>query len=89
MTGDTSLSGGVACTVEIRLERERLPERMAAMRVWLDERRFEPSGFACHEQLDDLVVSVGFSSTNEAEAFAEQFAGHVAGAAETGPAPAG
>ncbi len=85
---DTPLSGGVACTVEIRLAREKLSERMAAMRIWLDAHRFEPSGFACHELRDDLIVSVGFSRADEARAFAERFAGQTNGRPEARTAAA-
>ena len=45
------------------------------MRVWLDERRFEPSQFLYDTTREGVVVFVDFKEAAEAEAFARQFGG--------------
>lgn len=65
-------------TVEIRLQQPTdLSDGMAAMRVWLDERRFEPSGFRCHDSAIGVLMRVDFKVVSEAEAFADRFGGRV------------
>ena len=64
-------------TVEITLAQGELSKQMAMMRIWLDERRFEPSGFNCREAGRGVVLHVDFKATDAAEAFAEHFAGRV------------
>lgn len=65
-------------TVEIRLQQPTdLSDGMAAMRVWLDERRFEPSGFRCHDSDTGVTMRVDFTVGSEAEAFAARFGGCV------------
>jgi hypothetical protein len=64
-------------TVEIHLPPNALVSQMAAMRVWLDERRFEPSSFNCYESQAGVAVRLHFKVGREAEAFAERFGGHL------------
>ena len=64
-------------TVMIRLRSGELSERMAAMRIWLDERRFEPSSFTCHDGEADVLLRVDFKVADEAAAFARRFSGSV------------
>ncbi len=64
-------------TVEIRLDQADLRDKMNAMRMWLDERRFEPTTFASHANGSTMCLSVSFRSAEEAKAFAIQFAGRV------------
>ncbi len=66
-------------TVEIRLPPSELPTRMAAMRVWLDEHRFEPAVFACDEEAASMRLAVSFAEAAEAEAFAGRFDGRMQG----------
>jgi hypothetical protein len=63
--------------VIIRLRPGELSVRMAAMRIWLDEWRFEPSNFSCHDGEADVLLRVEFKRANEAAAFARHFAGKV------------
>jgi hypothetical protein len=71
--------------VEIRLETSELTEVMAAMRIWLDQRRFEPSVFAYSDSGVDAEVTIAFKLTGEAEAFARHFNGRVKEAALAPP----
>jgi hypothetical protein len=48
---------------------------MGAMRVWLDQHRFELSGFSCRDVDDGLLVSLEFKTAHQAVAFAERFGG--------------
>ena len=61
--------------VDIRMRPEELSRRMSEMRMWLDENRFEPSTFSCHDQSFGVLVSVKFRIAQQAEAFAERFGG--------------
>jgi len=61
--------------VDIRMTPGELSRQMSEMRVWLDERRFEPSTFYCHNQSFGMLVSVEFRAAQEAEAFADRFDG--------------
>ena len=54
--------------VDIRMTPGELSRQMSEMRVWLDERRFEPSTFYCHNQSFGMLVSVEFRAAQEAEA---------------------
>ena len=54
-----------------------LLETMAAMRVWLDERRFEPSVFTCRDGIADVLVGIAFNTANEGQAFAGRFGGRL------------
>ena len=69
-------------TVEIRVHRQKLTERMAMMRVWLDEHRFEPSTFVCRDVEEDVLVRIEFKVADEAEAFASRFGGRLGGETE-------
>jgi hypothetical protein len=48
---------------------------MGAMRVWLDQHRFEPSSFSCRDVDDGVLVSVEFKVARQAHAFADRFGG--------------
>jgi len=61
--------------VELRVSPRELTGKMAEMRVWLDERRFEPAIFSCGEGGKALRVSIAFKAAGEAEAFARRFGG--------------
>jgi hypothetical protein len=61
--------------VELRLNPADLPREMGAMRVWLDQHRFEPSGFSCRDVDDGVLVSLEFTIAHQAVAFAERFGG--------------
>ncbi len=64
-------------TVEIHLKPSELFEEMAAMRIWLDERRFEPSIFTCRDSGNGVLLRIDFKVAPEAGAFAERFGGYV------------
>ena len=71
-------------TIEISLKPNELSATMADMRMWLDERRFEPSGFCCREDGVSVFVRVDFKVTAEAEAFANRFSRQAGGPPVTG-----
>ena len=60
-------------TVMIRMPAADLSNQMAAMREWLNERRYEPSRFACDRYGSIFAVCVDFSKDEEAEAFKDRF----------------
>jgi hypothetical protein len=64
-------------TVEIYLESGELCEQMAAMRLWLDDRRWEPSTFSCHDNGSGVLLRIDFKVAHEGEAFARRFGGRV------------
>lgn len=64
-------------TVILPVKSSELPTQMAAMRVWLDERRVEPSSFSCRDSGTGVVVRVDFRVADEATAFARHFSGRV------------
>lgn len=66
-------------TIEISLKPAELSAAMADMRMWLDERRFEPSGFCCREDGASVFVRVDFKMTAEAQAFANRFSRQIDG----------
>ena len=66
-------------TVEILLNSTDLRDQMGAMRVWLDERRYETSIFNFCQDNGVIVLTVVFDLPEEAEAFAYRFAGRLAG----------
>lgn len=76
-------------TVILPLKPSELSTQMAAMRVWLDERRVEPSSFSCRDSGAEVVVRVDFKVTNEADAFARHFTGQRLAEAEGAPDRAG
>jgi hypothetical protein len=59
--------------VDICVKPGDLSREMSEMRTWLDERRFEPSSFSCHDKAFGVLVSVGFRIADQAEAFARRF----------------
>jgi hypothetical protein len=61
--------------VELRLSAGDLPREMEAMRVWLDQHRFEPSSFSCRDVDDGVLVSLEFKIECQAHAFADRFGG--------------
>jgi outer membrane lipoprotein-sorting protein len=61
--------------VEIDLEPGQLCEQMAAMRMWLDDRRWEPSTFSCHDNGAGVLLRIEFKVAQEGEAFARRFGG--------------
>lgn len=64
-------------TVEMDLRPSELSGAMAEMRIWLDERRFEPSIFCCRRDGAGFLVRVDFKVAVEAEAFADRFSGRI------------
>jgi hypothetical protein len=58
---------------------------MAAMRIWLDEQRFEPSRFTYSEEGNDILIDVSFKAAVEAAAFAGRFNGEGTRASSTSP----
>jgi hypothetical protein len=64
-------------TVEMKLPPSELSGTMAEMRIWLDQRRFEPSVFSSRGNGADVLVRVGFKVSEEAKAFADRFAGRI------------
>jgi outer membrane lipoprotein-sorting protein len=64
-------------TVEIRLASGELREQMSAMRMWLDERRWEPSVFSSHDDGRGVRVHIAFKNAREGEAFARRFGGRL------------
>jgi hypothetical protein len=65
--------------VEIRLPPRELSTEMAAMRIWLDEHRFEPSSFACRDSDYGVLVCLEFKIARQAEEFASRFGGRADG----------
>lgn len=65
--------------VDIRVQRGDLSRQMSAMRMWLDERRFEPSTFSCRDTDYGVLVCIEFKVPREAKAFAEHFDGRANG----------
>jgi hypothetical protein len=68
--------------VELRLSSSELPREMGAMRIWLDQHRFELSGFSCRDVDDGVLVSLDFKIAYQAAAFAERFGGRADGASQ-------
>jgi hypothetical protein len=66
-------------TVEIRLATAELRQQMAAMRIWLDERRLEPSRFSSHDDGFGVRLHIAFKTARESEAFARRFGGRLNG----------
>ena len=61
--------------VEIRVAQNELPAQMGAMRVWLDQKGYELSGFSCSDDDDGVQIRLLFKTASHAQAFAEQFGG--------------
>lgn len=62
-------------TVTIRVRAVDFAKRMTAMRIWLDEHRFEPSRFKYSEDSNDVLIDVEFKVAVEAAAFSAWFNG--------------
>ena len=60
-------------TVLIRVPTGELSKKMASMREWLNEHRYEPSKFTCDQYRSIFAVCVDFSNDGEAEAFKSRF----------------
>jgi hypothetical protein len=73
--------------ITIRLRAVDFAEQMAAMRIWLDEQRFEPSRFKYSEDGNDILIDVSFKAAFEAAAFAGRFNGGGTQASSTSPTP--
>ena len=65
--------------VDIRVQQGDLSRQMSAMRIWLDEHRFEPSTFSFRDTGSGTLVCIEFKVPREAEAFAERFDGRANG----------
>jgi hypothetical protein len=65
--------------VDVQVEQGDLPRQMSAMRVWLDDHRFEPSTFSCRNTDYGTLVCIEFKVPSEAEAFAAEFDGRANG----------
>ena len=65
--------------VDIRMQPGDLSRQMSAMRLWLDDHRFEPSTFSCRDTDCGMLVSVEFKISDEAAAFAARFDGQANG----------
>jgi hypothetical protein len=65
--------------VDVHVEQGDLSRQMSAMRIWLDEHRFEPSTFYCRDTDYGMLVSIEFKVSCEAKAFAERFDGQANG----------
>ena len=68
--------------VEVALEGDLLVSLMSQMRLWLDQRRIEPSSFQYIGGSPPARVRVAFKAESEASVFAEYFGGAVRRAAQ-------
>jgi hypothetical protein len=73
--------------ITIRVRAVDFAEQMAAMRVWLDEQRFEPFRFTYSEDGNDILIDVSFKAAVEAAAFSARFNGGGPQASSTSPTP--
>ena len=62
---------------EVAVSGEDLAARLAEMRTWLDNKRFEPSAFSFFQDRAVLLVRVSFKAGDEAQAFALKFGGRL------------
>jgi hypothetical protein len=62
-------------TTQIRVGNGEFAAQMTRMRVWLDNRRFEPAVFRYDQVERAVVIRVDFAVEDEAAAFAQEFAG--------------
>lgn len=74
-------------TITLRVRGVDFDEQITAMRVWLDEHRFEPSRFKYSEDGNDLLIDVSFNVAVEAAAFSARFNGRSTDTTSTSPAP--
>jgi hypothetical protein len=61
--------------VEIRIDQSDLSRAMSAMRIWLDDHRFETSSFTCYDSDCGVLIALEFKAIDQAEAFARRFGG--------------
>jgi hypothetical protein len=61
-------------SITIRVPSADFADRVMAMRLWLDDHRFEPSRFMYSEDGDSVLIVVRFKVAAEAAAFSAQFA---------------
>jgi len=59
----------------VRVSAVDLAGQMTAMRLWLDDHRYEPSTFTYSEDGQDMVIRVVFEIDDEAAAFSMRFSG--------------
>jgi hypothetical protein len=62
-------------TIITRVRVAAFAERMTAMRVWLDEHRFEPAKFTYADDGKDVLIRVEFAADEEAAVFSARFNG--------------
>jgi hypothetical protein len=62
-------------TITIKVRAVDFAERIAAMRIWLDEYQVEPSRFKYSDDGNDLLIDVSFEVADEAAAFSARFTG--------------
>ena len=74
-------------TITMRVRAVDFAERIAAMRIWLDEHRFEPSRFNYSEDGNDVLIDLSFKIPVEAAAFSARFNDAGADATSTSPTP--
>jgi hypothetical protein len=70
----------VPYTVQIRLDGDNLAMPLSEMREWLDRNRIEPAVFKYSMGAGHVRCRLDFKLSNEAAAFADAFAGLLAGA---------
>jgi hypothetical protein len=75
-------------TITTRVRAVDFAERIAAMRIWLDEHRIEPSRFKYSEDGSDLLIDVSFNDAVAAGAFSARFNGGGSHATSANPTPA-
>jgi hypothetical protein len=73
----TAQRGGKMRTVRLGLPRADFSQVMVTMRLWLDEARHNPERFDCHQNGDEIVLSVDFMDHAAAEAFSRRFTGEI------------
>jgi hypothetical protein len=59
--------------VALRVPNGDLAAAMTAMREWLDQNRFEAASFDFDHDGDEMVVKVGFATSDQADAFGTRF----------------
>ena len=64
-------------TVEIPVPADDISTPMGNMRQWLDQKQVESSRFSVKRAAGRFVVNIRFKIAEEADAFAEHFAGRV------------
>lgn len=75
LSGWRGTRGWAMRTITIRVLAVDFAERIAAMRIWLDEHRVEPSRFKYSDDGNDLLIDVSFEVADDAAAFSVRFNG--------------